>query len=46
MDNFSDFGPISITRRGEEQTKETFNDYELNSFNYSDALLKDKRKFF
>ena len=46
MDYISDFGPISITRKDEDQVKVTFNDYELNSFQYSDAILKDNRNCF
>ena len=43
-DNISEFGPIQITKKDGEETKNTLNDYELNSFEYSEALLKDKRK--
>ena len=45
-DNISEFGSMSITRRDESKIKTTFNDYELNTLEYSDALLKDKRKYY
>ena len=46
-DNISEFGQIQITKRDkEEKDKNTFNDYELNSFKYSEALSKDKRKYY
>ena len=45
-DNISEFGPISITQKDEGKIKNNFNDYELNAFDYSEELLKDKRKYY
>ena len=41
----NEYGTISLTKKDEGEIS-TLNDYELNSFEYSEALLKDKRKYY